>query len=352
MSWSMDSLFELVISRNASDVLFVPGAPPVVWVAGRMHTVDAPALRGADVEETFLAALDESQRQRLAADGDLDFSLGRDGLGRLRINLHYQRGSLSAAVRHVPREAPSFGDLKLPETVLRLAELPSGLVLIVGGAGTGKSTTLAAMVDYINQTRASHVITLEDPIEYTFRHKRSIIEQREIGIDSPSFASALRHVVRQRPDVILVGEMRDLETISAALTAAETGHLVLASLHTSGADETINRIIDVFPAAQQQQVRVQLADTLRGVICQTLLHDETDNGLVPATECLMATPAVKHAIRDKQQHLLRGMMETGGIHGMCLMETSITQLVRSGRVARDEALAKARDPMVLGKMIG
>jgi len=352
MEWNLDKLFDLATTTGASDVLFVPGAPPIIWVAGLMQRIDSPPLTGSAVEAVFQPLLNEQEQTALRRQGDLDFSIGRAGAGRFRINLHYQRGSLSAAVRHIPEDVPSFSDLKLPESILRLADLPNGLVLVTGGAGTGKSTTLAGMVEYMNEVYSYHIVTLEDPIEFMFTHKKSVIEQREIGRDSASFSSALRHVVRQRPDVILVGEMRDLETISAALTAAETGHLVLASLHTSSADETINRIIDVFPGSRQLQVRVQLSDCLRGVICQALFHDSSDGGQVPAVEILIATPAVRRAIRDRQTHLLRGMMETGQTHGMRLMDAAIAQLVWDGRVDKADALMRARDGQVLQRMIG
>ncbi|MHC4985535.1 MAG: type IV pilus twitching motility protein PilT [Planctomycetota bacterium] len=352
MARTLDEMFDMVLERKASDIVLVPGAPPVIWVAGRMHPLDEAKLTGEDIEALFFPAMSDAHKANLDRDGDADFSVGRPDVGRFRINLHRQRGTLSAAVRHVPSQIPSAADLKLPPKLLELADLPNGLVLVCGGTGVGKSTTLAAMLEYINQSYAYHIITLEDPVEFTFNHKRSVFEQREIGTDCPSFASALRHVVRQKPDVIFVGEMRDLETMSAALTAAETGHLVLASLHTSAADEAINRIVDVFSGDRQVQIRVQLADTLRGVICQTLLHDETDGGLVPAIECMMATQAVKRAIRDRQTHLLRGIIETGSAAGMCLMDGSIAQLVKQGRVSQADAMRKARDPLALQRMIG
>ncbi len=348
---TIEQMFDLVVDRNASDVLFVPGSSPILFIGGRMQQMDHPPLNGQDVEDTFFPLLNEAMRARLDTEGDVDFSVGRPNLGRFRINLHRQRGTVGAAVRHVPHEIPSFRDLKLPDAILQLADLPNGLVLVTGGTGTGKSTTLAAMLDYINQNYAHHIITLEDPIEFMFTHKKSVVEQREIGQDCPSFGKALRHVVRQRPDVIMVGEMRDLETISAALTAAETGHLVFASLHTSSADEAVNRIVDVFEGNQQLQVRVQLADTLRGAICQALFHDETDGAQVPAVEIMMATPAVRRSIRDRQTRLIRGMMETGAAQGMRLMEAAISQLVHSGRVSRADALSQARDPVTLQKMI-
>jgi len=351
MGWSMDEVFETVLRLSASDVVFVPGAPPMVWVSGIMQPVDSPSMTGPDVEAMFLPVLNPDQAARLEKTGDLDFSLGKHGIGRFRVNVHRQRGTLSAAIRFIPHEVPSFERLKLPQRILDFADLPRGLVLVTGGAGTGKSTTLASMIDYINRTYAYHMITLEDPIEFTFRHQKSIIEQREIGVDCPTFGSALRHVVRQRPDVILVGEMRDLETISAALTAAETGHLVMASLHTVSAVETVNRIIDVFPAAQQSQVRVQLADTLQAVVCQTLFHDEKDGGMVPAVEIMASTPAIRRAIRDRETHLLAGMIETGKVLGMQTMDSAIASLAAGGRITAAAAMAKAHNPEKLAKMI-
>ena len=351
MAWTIDQLFDVVVERKASDLLFVPGVPPVLCVAGRMERLGDADLNGDDVAETFLPLLDEHQKARLQRDGDVDFSAGRTGLGRFRINLHRQRDTLAAAVRHIPHDIPDFSALKLPGTILQLADYPNGLVLVTGGTGVGKSTTLASMISYMNEHYAHHIVTLEDPIEFIFEHKKSIVEQREIGHDCPSFSMALRHVVRQRPDVIFVGEMRDLETIGAALTAAETGHLVLASLHTSSADEAVNRIIDIFSGDRQLQARVQLSDTLRGVICQTLFHDELDGTQAPAIECMIATPAVRRAIRESQTHLLRGMMETGAAQGMRLMETSIAELVRQGRVPRALAMQRARDPIALERMI-
>jgi len=351
MTWTLDQLFDIVVSKHGSDICFVPGAPPVIWVAGRMVQLDLPPLEPSAVDATFLPLLSEDQRRVLNATGDLDFSLGRTDIGRLRLNLHRQRGTLSATIRYIPYEVPKFENLKLPRRLLGLADLPRGLVLVTGGAGTGKSTTLASMVNYMNQVYAYHIITLEDPIEFTFKHGRSVIEQREIGVDCPSFSAALRHVVRQRPDVILVGEMRDLETISAALTAAETGHLVLASLHTVNAVETISRIVDVFPGPQQAQVRVQLADTIQGVACQTLFHDEVDGTMVPAVEIMVATPAIRRAIRDNETHLLHGMIETGKSLGMQTMDNAIADLARARRISASDAMAKCQNPEKLAKLI-
>ena len=348
---SIDDIFKEVMERSASDLIFVPGAPPVAWVAGRMAPLEAPELTSADIETMFMPLLDAPQREKLDHVGDLDFSVGKQDVGRLRVNMHRQRGTWSVAIRFIPHKVPAFETLCLPPRVLQLADLPHGLVLVTGGAGSGKSTTLAAMINYMNQTHRYHVITLEDPLEFTYRHGTCIIEQREVGVDCSSFASALRHVVRQRPDVIMVGEMRDLETISAALTAAETGHLVLASLHTINAVQTIDRIIDIFPAAQQVQVRVQVGSTLQGVVCQTMFHNEKNDGLVPACEIMISTPAIRRAIRDNETHLLQGMLETGRQLGMQSMDASIAALASGGYITPQIAQAKAHNPEKLAKMI-
>ncbi len=332
-------------------MIFVAGAPPVIWVHGRMQRACDDDLANDDIANCFMTLLSDAQREKLEAIGDVDFSVGRSGAGRLRINVHRQRGTLSVATRFIPHEVPSFEALKLPLRVRDLADLPHGLVLVTGGAATGKSTTLASLVDHINKNYAYHMITLEDPVEFIFAHGKSIIEQRQIGQDCETFASALRHIVRQRPDVVLVGEMRDLETISAALTAAEIGHLVLASLHTSNAVETINRIIDIFPAAQQTQIRVQLAGTLQGVVCQCLFRDECDGGLIPAVEIMVPNPAIRRAVRDNETHLLTGMIETGKAAGMQTIDAAIAELISAGKVSLDEGLAKAANPEKLARLV-
>ncbi len=351
MGWTIDQMFELVMERRVSDIVLAPGMPPVVWISGRMFPLDLPPLTPGEVADAFMPTLSAAHRAKFDSIGDVDYSLGRENVGRLRVNLHRQRGTVAAAVRFIPHEIPAFDNLQLPPRVRDLANLPRGLVLVTGGAGSGKSTTLAAMIDYINKTHAYHVITMEDPVEFTFRHGRSVIEQREVGLDSPSFVSALRHVVRQRPDVILVGEMRDLETISAALTAAETGHLVMASLHTVSAVETVSRIIDVFPATQQSQVRVQLADTLQAVVCQSLFPDQATEGLVPAVEILIANPGIRRAIRESETHLIAGMIEMGRAAGMRTMDESILELVSRGRITRQMALTRAQNPERLAKQL-
>jgi twitching motility protein PilT len=351
MLWSVENMLELMNKQSASDIVFVPGAPPAMWVRGQMRRVSEEALTNEIINQTFLPIMTPAQKQRLDEQGDADFSVGKPGVGRMRINIHRQRGSYSVATRFIPREVPIFENLKLPGRVLDFADLARGIVLVTGGAGTGKSTTLAAMVEHMNRTYAYHIITLEDPVEFTFSHRKSVIEQRQIGDDCPTFSSALRCIVRQRPDVILLGEMRDLETISAALTAAEIGHLVLASLHTVSAVETMNRIIDVFPANQQNQIRVQLASTLQGVVCQTLFPDEKDNTRIPACEILIPTPAIRRAIRDNEMHLVAGMIETGRSSGMQTMDVAIAELISAGHITLADGLAKAHNPDKLAKLV-
>ncbi len=341
-----------LVDRGGSDLLLVSGAPPTLFVGGAWTALDAEVLDGDDVAACVTPILTGEQHETLRQTRDLDLGLAAPGLGRFRVNIHYQRGALAAAVRAIPPEPPAFDRLGLPAQILDFADFPHGLVLVVGGAGQGKSTTIAALVEHMNGTRPRHVITIEDPIEFAFENRQCIIEQRQIGDDSPSFASALRHVLRQRPDVIFVGEMRDLETFAAALTAAETGHLVLATLHTANAVQTLDRIIDVFPPAQQPQVRTQLAMVLRAVLCQTLVRDQLNDGLTPATEILIGTAAVRRAIRENETHLIGSMLETGRNHGMHTMEQSLADLVRSGRVNMEEALAKTADAARLRRLSG
>jgi len=351
MSLAIDDIFHLIRERDASDVAFMPGVPPALWVAGRMVLDKREAMTPEGIEAMFLPLLTPEQKALLEEVGDLDFSVGKQDFGRLRINLHRQRGKLSAATRFIPEQVPPFEQLRMPEQVRKLAELPRGLVLVTGGAASGKTTTLAAMLEFMNNRFAYHCITLEDPIEYVFQHKNCLIEQREIGTDSPSFASALRHIVRQRPDVILVGEMRDLETISTALTAAETGHLVLATLHTNSAVQTIDRIIDIFPAAQQGQVRIQLSAALQGVVCQMLFHDRLTEKLIPAVEIMIPNPAIRRAIRDNETHLLQGMIETGKSMGMQAMDAAICRLAAKGHISAEEAIANAHNPEKVRRLL-
>lgn len=337
--------------RRASDLLLIADAAPTVSADGQWTPLDEHPLAAEDIAACLYPILSVEQRERLHTNRDLDMALTMPRLGRIRLNIHYQRGQIAAAIRMIPDIVPAFEQLSLPQQTLRFADFPGGLVLVAGGTGQGKSTTLAALIDHMNRTRDAHVITIEDPIEFAFQHGSCLIEQRQVGDDAPSFASALRHVLRQRPDVILIGELRDQQTMATALTAAETGHLVLSTLHTAGAARTLARLIDAFPADQQQQVRTQLAASLQAILCQTLLPDRLNGGLVPATELLFSTPGVRRAVRDDETHLIYSMLETGRCHGMHTLEQSLEALVKAGRVAPQEAVSAATDPARLKKMI-
>jgi twitching motility protein PilT len=352
MSLTVQTLIEQARTAGASDLILVAGKMPCIYVHGLMKPLGEQILSAEVLERLLHGFMNEPQKTQLHENGDVDFAYGNSKLGRCRVNVHKQRGSAAAAIRFVSDRIPSFEELQLPGRLVDLAQLPRGLVLVTGSTGSGKSTTLAAMIEYMNQHFERHIITLEDPVEYIFSHNRCVIEQREIGEDSPSFAQALRHVVRQKPDVILVGEMRDHETIGTALTASETGHLVLGTLHTSSASQTIDRIIDVFDPAHQPQIRTQLANTLRAVICQTLLTREDKPGLVPALEIMMMTPAIRRAIRDGETHLVPGMIETGHKFGMCTLDMSLAAAVAAGRVSIDSARSKATDVEKLDRLLG
>ncbi|MFQ5414878.1 MAG: type IV pilus twitching motility protein PilT [Phycisphaerae bacterium] len=328
---------------GASDLLLVAGAPPSIYINATMQPLRTEPMSAEQVRGLIDGLMDVDHRGRLDRDRDVDFAVGDASFGRCRVNVHYERGGVAAAIRFVSELVPDLVSLNLPVALGDCTRLPRGLVLVTGGTGSGKSTTLAAMINEINRETSVHIITLEDPVEYLIRNDRSIIEQREIGADSPSFHAALRHVVRQKPDVIMIGELRDLETIRAAVTAAEMGHLVLGSLHTINAAHTIERIVDVFDPAQQPQIRVQLAGALRVVACQTLFPTTDGTGLVPAVEILINTPGIARAIRDGETHLIGGMIETGADRGMQTLDRAIIDLVLDGRITRGHALAKAID---------
>jgi twitching motility protein PilT len=284
------------------------------------------------------AIITQKQREKFENDLELDTSYTLPGKSRFRLNMFLQRDAVGAVMRAIPFEIVPFGNLGLPPSVEQFAELPRGLVLVTGPTGSGKSTTLASLVDIVNRTKAVHIMTVEDPIEFLHRHKRSLVNQREVGEDTHSFANALRHVLRQDPDVILVGEMRDLETISTALTAAETGHLVFATLHTQDAPQSIDRVIDVFPSHQQQQIRVQLAASLQGIITQQLIPTADGSGRAVGAEVLVATPAIRNLIREAKVHQIYSLMQAGAKHGMVSMDQSLAGLVRQGRVTMDTAI--------------
>ncbi|WP_027357226.1 type IV pilus twitching motility protein PilT [Desulfofundulus thermocisternus] len=352
---------------KASDVHLTVGCPPVYRINGVLLPLDAPELKGKlDVikeeqiktlapEDTRALAgeiMTPDQYSRFEEKGELDFSCGVPGVTRVRVNVFRQRGSVAMVMRLLSTRIPTFQELGLPEVLGYLARRPDGLVLVTGPTGSGKSTTLAAMIDLLNREKRLHIITLEDPIEYLHRHNLCIINQREIGQDTQSFASALRAALREDPDVILVGEMRDLETIATAITAAETGHLVLATLHTSSAAETIDRIIDVFPPGQQQQVRIQLASTIEGIVSQQLIPRCDRPGRVLALEIMVATPAIRNLIREGKTYQIPSQMQTGARFGMQTMDTSLRLLYQKGMISREELLNRARDPETLQRIIG
>jgi twitching motility protein PilT len=313
------------------------GAPPVLRIHGELRNVGNARLMPEDTERIINTLLTDDQREFLKQHGQIDFSYSLPGVSRFRMNAYRQRGTFSLAVRYVPVEIPDLSSLNLPVAITKFTERGQGLVLVTGPTGSGKSTTLAALIDLINRTQRKHIITLEDPIEYLHRHQKSLIDQREIGLDAHSFSDALRAALRQDPDVIMVGEMRDLETIATAITAAETGHLVLATLHTPDAPQTIDRIIDVFPSGQQAQIRVQLASVLVGIISQRLIPKADGSGRVVAAEVLVNTPAVANLIRSEKVHQITSIMQTGRAYGMQTMESQIKELIAQG-IIKDQAL--------------
>lgn len=334
-------LVNLATSMKASDVHITVGIPPVLRVNGKLLKLEADILKPIDTKRLVYETLNEIQIKELEEKGEIDTSFSSPGIGRYRVNAYKQRGSYGMALRIIPLEIPSMESLGLPPVVRDLARLPRGLILVTGPTGSGKSTTLAAIVDLINQERNCHILTLEDPIEYLHKHNKSIVNQREIGTDSNSFANGLRAALRQDPDVILVGEMRDLETISIALTAAETGHLVLSTLHTIGSAKTIDRIIDVFPPHQQQQVRVQFASVIQAIISQQLLPKADNAGRVAAFEVMIATTAIRNLIREDKIHQIDTAIQTGGKYKMQTMDSSILDLYRRGLITKETALMQA-----------
>ncbi|MHB1340497.1 MAG: PilT/PilU family type 4a pilus ATPase [Coriobacteriia bacterium] len=348
----IDDLLRLMIEREGSDLHITVGSPPGIRQRGELAPVEgAKVLTPRDTQEMILSLLSEEQRKRFETELELDFAYSIPGLSRFRANVFQQRNSLGAVFRVIPIKIPTLEDLGLPKVCKFLAERPRGLVLVTGPTGSGKSTTLAAMIDHINATRAVHIITLEDPIEFMHRNKKAYLNQREVGEDTHSFASALKRVLRQDPDVILVGEMRDLETISAAITAAETGHLVLATLHTTGAPATVDRIIDVFPPHQQQQVRMQLSGTLEGVLSQVLLRSTDGKSRVMAMEIMLGIPAISNLIREGKTHQMATIIQGGAQMGMQALDQHLKTLVTAGKVTFEEAIGKAQEPRELAQML-
>jgi twitching motility protein PilT len=337
----VDDLLRYAVSVGASDLHLAAGIPGVMRLHGALRPIEGcPVLGNEQIRDMIFGILPASQRERFEDEHELDTSHSIAGVGRFRVNVALQRGTVAAALRPIPHEMPEFETLGLPEAVRSFTELRRGLVLVTGPTGSGKSTTLASLVDIINRTKPLHIVTVEDPIEFLHDHKRSIVTQREVGEDTNSFAESLRRVLRQDPDVILVGEMRDLETISTAITAAETGHLVFATLHTQDAPQTIDRVIDVFPTNQQEQIRVMLAATLEGVVTQQLIVTAEGDGRIPCAEVMLCTSAIRNLIRQSKTHQIYSLMQVGGSYGMQTMDQGLARLVKEGRIS--EAIAYDR----------
>ncbi len=348
----LQELLKRVLSDGASDMHIIPGLPPLF----RIHTVLEPVngceeIRPEQSEQFVREMVSDERFKELERKRDLDFSTEISGLGRFRVNAHYQRNTLAIAFRAVSDCVPPLAELNLPPIIEKFTELPRGLVLLTGETGVGKSTTLASMIDSMNKRYNYHVITLEDPIEYELRSNKCVIEQRELGGDVPSFASGLRHALRQDPDIILVGEMRDLETTSAAITAAETGHLVLSTMHTQNAAQTVERIIDIYPASQQNQIRAMLANTLQAVISQVLFKRVDIPGMVPACEVMICNSAVRSCIRENRIHEIPNIIETNRRVGMCPMDDAIKSLCFNGYITQQQAISKATRPESLSQAL-
>src|SRR3712207_2855252 len=352
MQYDFADILSTVVERNASDLHVTPGVPPMLRIRGSLAPMDGlPRLTPTDTREIVYSILNNAQRQRLETDNQLDFSYSVPGKGRFRVNAFHQRGSVSAAFRLIPSKTVPVEELGLPPVIRTFAEKPRGLVLVTGPTGSGKSTTLASLINEINETRSDHILTIEDPIEFVHTHKKCIVNQRELGTDAHSFALALKAALRQDPDVILVGEIRDMETIGTALTAAETGHLVFATLHTQDAPQTIDRIIDVFPPAQQGQVRAQLSIGLQGIVTQTLIPTADGQGRTVAAEVLVPTPGVRNLIREAKIHQIYSLIQTGGAHGMQTMDASLASLVRSGKITMATATSRSSQPEELRRLV-
>ncbi|HZG60702.1 MAG TPA: type IV pilus twitching motility protein PilT [Anoxybacillus sp.] len=335
MKQRFEHLLRAAYELKASDLHLTVGVPPIMRINGELKKYGQEILRPEDTEAMAKVAISEKLWPQFQEKGEIDFSYGIPGVSRFRVNTYMQRSCISMAIRVIPTKIPTIDELRLPEVLKKIVTKPQGLVLVTGPTGSGKSTTLAAMIDYMNKTMKKHIITLEDPIEYLHKHGNCIIDQREIGFDTNNFANGLRAALRQDPDVILVGEMRDLETIHTAITAAETGHLVFGTLHTSSAPDTINRMIDVFPPEQQQQIRIQLASVLVAVISQRLFPMANKQGRIAATEILINNSAVANLIRNEKIHQIVSVMQTSKALGMHTLESNIKELVQAGMIDRD-----------------
>ncbi len=350
-TWTMTEALKYVVSKKASDLHLGDGMCPSVRLDGQLVPLSETPLQKGDTMKMLREHLSEERVHEFEKNRELDYSFGISGLGRFRVNVYYQRSNIACAVRALPMDPMNFEQIGFPTRVAEaLVSRPSGLILVTGATGSGKTTTLAAMIDHINQNQACHIVTIEDPVEFVFKNKKSMISQREVGSDTLSFNLALKHVLRQDPDVILIGEMRDLETIEIALTVAETGHLVFATLHTPDAVQSINRIIDVFPAHQQQQVRVQLSFVLQAVVCQQLVGKE-GGGLALAAEILLASPAIRTLIRDSKSHQIYSSMQMGQKEGMRTLNMSLTELVKVRAISRETAVSHSSDVQELERLL-
>src|SRR5213593_3733934 len=348
LSYSIDDLLEQMVSRNASDLHVTTETPPVIRVRGEIARLDGyEPLTSEDTQQLLYRILSSERQKQLEIKRQLDFSHSIPGLARFRVNVYFQKESLAAAFRLIPQELKTLEELGIPASLHQLAEKPRGIVLVTGPTGSGKSTTLAALIDEINRNRSEHILTVEDPIEFLHRHKRCIVNQREIGPDATSFAEALRAALRQDPDVILVGEMRDLETIGTALTAAETGHLVFGTLHTQSAPGTVDRIIDVFPPEGQEQIRIMIANSLQAVVTQSLLPTADGNGRVPALEVLLPNDAVRNLIRQGKVEQIYSVMQTNTGRGMHTMEQSLADLIQRRIIDFEIGLSRSSRPAQL-----
>ncbi|QCX32720.1 type IV pilus twitching motility protein PilT [Caloramator sp. E03] len=344
-------LLAKTVELNASDLHITVGIPPTMRINGNLMPYGNERLTPKEVEEYTKYVLTEEQYQKYISIGEIDLSYSVQGIGRFRVNIFRQRGSDAMALRTVALQMPTLEKLNMPPVIKNLCKKTRGLILVTGPTGSGKSTTLAAMINEINNTRSGHIITLEDPIEYLHKHKKSIVNQREIGYDTKSYSAALRSALREDPDVILVGEMRDLETISIAITAAETGHLVMSTLHTIGASKTIDRIVDVFPPHQQQQIKVQLSAVIEGIISQQLITRADGEGRVCALEIMVATPAIRNLIREGKTHQIDSAVQTGGKYGMKTMDMSLVELYKKGIITYDDAMTYCVDKDIMERLI-
>lgn len=346
------NLLEIAVKRNASDLHITAYNPPTIRIDEKIISLDEKPISPKESKELCYSLLSESQIAKFEKNWELDISFGWGKVSRFRVNVYLQRGNVQGAIRILPYKMMSFEECGLPvEIAVKFCKIPKGLVLVTGATGSGKSTTLAAMVNYINNERSCHIITIEDPIEYVHENKKAIVDQREINTDTHSFTQALKYVLRQDPDVIMIGEMRDIETIEAALNIAETGHLVFATLHTSDSTQTMNRIIDVFPAYKQQQVRTQLSFVLIGAFCQQLIPKADGEGRVLATEIMVANTAIRSLIREQKQHQIYSIIQTGQRGGMKTMNQSLYELYQKKLISRDDALGRTLDPQELRRLI-